>query len=474
MQLDKKGIFISTGSQIIVRVVGFAVALISIKLLANYLGAFGVGEYNTVTTYINFFIVVADLGLFSVALREISKDPGRERKIIGNVFIIRLLSALVASAIALVIVFSTQYSNNIKFGVLVGVFFLFFNLMASIYDIILQYRLKMQFSAIAEFLSKILSLVALYFVIRAHGNFLWIVATLSLSGLILFITKWAFSRKFVKIGYDFDRRTASWIFGLSWPLGLVFIVNNLFFKLDTMILFVIKGASAVGIYSVSYKILEVTGFIGAYFASSLKPTLSSNIQTQKKYVSEIIRKSILVMLFFSTIISIICIVFSKELILFISNKDFLSGAPALILLSLTLPLIYVDILLGEILIANDSRKLLIRVSIFILLFNFATNLIFIPLYSFMGAAFTTLLSEAVLLGINLYYVKKIISLNLDYGKLFSIFLVSVATLIFGFLIKSTGLHFIILVFMTMIIYVIFAYALKLINIKMIKELISSR
>ena len=472
---QKRAIFVNTASQVLVRFVTLAFTLISIKLLSNYLGTAGVGNYNTITTYINFFIVIADLGLFSVAVREISKKPDDEKKILANVFYLRLITAIIASLIAIIIVYFTQYSHDIKLGTTIATLFLFFNLASSAYDMALQYRLKMQFSALAEFLSKLVTLVALYIIIRMQGSFLWITATIALSGFLIYILKWLFSVKFIKVWPAYDKKIADWIFQMAWPLGIVFIANNLFFKLDTLMLFVIKGSVEVGIYSVAYKVLEVTIFIAAYFSSALKPTISKEIHSNKIALAKIIEKSLLVLFLAAAPITIVCIAFSKDIILFLSNMEFIGGANALIVLAITLPLIYLCMLFSEILIANDSRKLLIKISAFILIFNFLINLAIIPLYSFMGAAYTTLLSEIVLFGIMIYYTKKIVPFSIGYGSLTKPLLLFVLTLLSAFLIKQfIPINFLILIAMVIGIYFLWSYLLGIIQIKTISNLLKGQ
>lgn len=469
--MDKKAIFINTASQVTVRFVTLAFALISLKLLTNYLGPAGIGNYNTITTYVNFFIVLADLGLFAITVREISKNSESEKKILSNVFSIRLVTAFIASLLAILIVFFTKYSIDIKIGVLVASGFIFFNLLSSVYDVVLQCRLKMQFSALAELLSKLVALVALYIIIKNSGSFLAIVSTITITGLIIFLLKWLFSIKFISFWPKYDKKIASWIFNLSWPIGIVFIVNNLYFKLDTLMLFAIKGAAAVGIYSVAYKVLETTVFIGSYFASALKPTISKEIVNNKEALARIIQKSFNVMLICALPITIICIAFAKDIILFLSNYDFVPGVPALIILSIALPFIYCDTLLGEILIAKDSRKLLVKISIFIILFNLITNLYAIPRFSFLGAACTTLLSEIVLLGINYHYTRRIINYHFNFVAITKILIISITTLLLAFLIRDINISFLILIVASLIFYGSFAYLLRLINYQTFRELI---
>jgi O-antigen/teichoic acid export membrane protein len=468
---EKRDIFVNTAAQVIGRVFTLIFALISVKLITNSLGPVGTGEYNTINTYINFFIVIADLGLFSVTVREISRNPKKERKIISNVFVIRLITAFLTAIVAASIVFFTRYGQNVKIGTLIASTFIFFNLMSSVYDMILQTRLKMQFSALAEFISRFLALVALFVVIRYSGNFLWIISTIPLFSILIFLTKWLFAKRFLSFSPAFDQKFSGWIFALAWPMGVVFIVDNLYFKIDTLLLFIIKGAAEVGIYTVAYKILEVTVFAGSYFASSLKPAISRSIINNKPYLSNIISKSFLVMIILALPITIISAAFPKEIVIFLSNTEFTAGSKALVFLGFTLPIIYLDILLGEILVANDERKLLIKIAIFILSFNFILNLILIPRYSFMGAAFVTFLSELVLFGINLHYTKRIVPYRIDLIKILQILLAGAITLILSLLLKNLSINFIILMIFSMVIYGLLFHLLKIVQIKSLKELL---
>jgi O-antigen/teichoic acid export membrane protein len=180
------------------------------------------------------------------------------------------------------------------------------------------------------------------------------------------------------------------------------------------------------------------------------------------------------MLFASLPITIISVLFPREIILFLSNPDFISGSAALVILGFTLPFIYLDTLLGEILVANDERKLLIRIAIFILLFNFTTNLILIPIYSFKAAAFTTVLSEVALFVINYHYTQKIVRYQIESSSIKKIILVSIISLISGFLLKKTGWNFLILIAIIFALYGILTSLFRVYSINSLIELFKPR
>lgn len=448
-----------------------AVTLVSIKLLTNYLGASGVGEFNTITTYINFFIVIADLGLFAITVREISKKPDQEKKILANTFFIRLISAALACTIAVVLVFLTKYNASIKIGVLIATGFLFFNLLASVYDMILQARLKMQFSALAEFISRIISVIALVIIIRFHGSFFWVTSTIAIWGIFIFIFKWLFARKFVRFSMEYDKKMTGFIFNMAWPLGIVFIVSNLYNKIDTLMLFAIKGSVAAGLYTVAYKILDVTAFIGSYFSSALKPTISQNIENDKPKVANTIEKGILIMLACVAPIVFVSFAFAKEIIAFLSSPDFAISAKLLPILVLTLPFLYLDALLFEIFIANDNRKTMMKIAGFVLLLNIVLNLIAIPRFSYYGAAATTVFCEILLLIINVVLTRKIVPWKGDVKNYSLIIIASALAFVLALVAKTSGLNFIFLAVIISLFYGWLLSAFKVVDLKSIKSLL---
>lgn len=465
---NKRGIFISTTSQILVRLLGLVVSLVSIKLLTTAYGSAGTGIYNTITTYLTFSVVLADLGIFSAGVREIAKNPTREREIIGNILTLRLLTAALAAAAAVYLITLTHYPLVLIRGVEITGIFIFFNLVASSFDIIFQYHIAMYWSALAELLSKLVTLLAFWLAIHLDAGFVWAVASIPVSGLAILLFKALFSRKLLIVRPRFDVSVITWILRLSLPLGAVYIIDNLYFKIDTLVLFALKGAVAVGIYSVAYKVLEVTVFIGSYFASSLKPSLARD----QAVAERIVNRSLIVMLLLSLPIAAISSVFAQPIILFLSNTTFLGGVKALELLAWTLPFIYCDVLLGEVLIARDARRLLLLIASGSLVFNLILDFLLIPRYSYEGAAIATVTSEVVLLIVNLICCHPFLRIQLAWQTIGKLLLTLSITIGVGIIFQTLGVYFILGIAASFIAYLGAVFGLQIIPLPEIKKVLS--
>src|SRR3989344_4741679 len=84
--MSVKKIFYNTLLQSVGKAISVAIGLITIAFLTRFLGDEGFGEYTTVISFMGFFGILADLGLYLVTTKEISKEGADEAKILGNVF----------------------------------------------------------------------------------------------------------------------------------------------------------------------------------------------------------------------------------------------------------------------------------------------------------------------------------------------------------------------------------------------------
>ena len=77
-----------------------AIGLVSIAVITRYLGPDDYGRYTLALIYMQLFSVLADVGLFTIVVREISRDPSRTEELVGNTLTLRLLLSVAVIAVA--------------------------------------------------------------------------------------------------------------------------------------------------------------------------------------------------------------------------------------------------------------------------------------------------------------------------------------------------------------------------------------
>jgi O-antigen/teichoic acid export membrane protein len=474
MQDEKSKIASNALAQILGRVAVLVISLASIKLISNYLGPAGTGYYTTIIVYFTFVIVLADFGLFSVAVREISKSPEDARGVLKNIFTVRLLSAIAVTILAVIIVMLTGYEPEIKRGVLVAAIFPVLNLTGSVYDMLFQSRLRMINVVWADVLSRFTSLTVVAAAVYWDLGFYPIVFSISVAAVFNFLIKMLLSRKELSFGFGFEWPKIKTILKMAAPLGAVYIVNNIYFKADALLLFYFKGPHDVGIYAVSYRVLETTIFAASYVGNSLKPLLSTNVTSDPVKAGNAVGKALTFLLFMSLFVAILCLSFPREIILFLSDSDFLPGASALMILGTVVVFIFLTNMVWEIMIAKDMRQTLITTAIVVLLANVILNLILIPRYSYIGAASANLASEALLLIIGYYIASRVIKIKFDFIRATKLILLAIFSIGLAYLIKLTGIYFILNGFVVLLLFGILAYVFDAIDKITVREYLTDK
>ncbi len=145
------------------RIIGLALSLIIIGFITRYLGKDGFGYYSVILAFLFFFTVLADLGLYSICLRDISRPKADENKIINNSFTLRFFAGLFVFSLAPIVIYFFPYTNEVKLGVLIGSFGFWMMSNHQVLMGVFQKYLKMDKVAIAELVGRLFQLVLILF-----------------------------------------------------------------------------------------------------------------------------------------------------------------------------------------------------------------------------------------------------------------------------------------------------------------------
>jgi O-antigen/teichoic acid export membrane protein len=93
--MPTKKIYTNTLAQIAGKVATAIISIGMIKIITGYLDIAGYGLYSKIYNYLSIFAVIADLGLYTITVRELTKHADDEKmvaKISSNVLTLRTTS----------------------------------------------------------------------------------------------------------------------------------------------------------------------------------------------------------------------------------------------------------------------------------------------------------------------------------------------------------------------------------------------
>jgi len=407
------------------RIIEMAIALVIIGLTTRYLGDGGFGDYIIVITFVYIFSVIADLGLYSIVVREISREGANEEKIINNAFTLRFVAGFFILGSAFFVSLIFPYSENVKMGI--GIAAVGFWILSNIQVLmgLFQKHLAMDKVAIAEILGRVIQLLFVLTCIELDLGFLYIIFSIFLGAIFNFVLVLLFTSKYIKIRLRFDFKFWKKILKQAYPLAVSAILVLIYFKLDTIFLSVMKTREAVGVYGLSYKILENLIFFPAMIVGLTMPIMSRYIFTDRNKFKSVVQRT-LNFLLIAVVPMIVGVVFiSDEIIKLLGGGEGFKDSPFVLnILMMALGFIFLGALFSNIIIAANKQKILAQIYFIGMIFNIITNFIFIPRYSYFGAAATTVVTEILVTVLMILVVYRSIKFIPSFAILFKVSLAS--------------------------------------------------
>ena len=389
------------------KVLSTVLALVAIGIIARYLGQDGFGNYATVLAFFSFFAALSDLGLYSISTREISRDGADEEKIMGNMFTLRILSSLVVLVVSPLIVYFFPYTLEVKYSIIIAAAAYVFSCAYQILNGVFQKNLAMDKVAISEFLGKALQVALIVIVVKLRMNFNWIVSAILFNMIFSFLLVLWWSRRYINLRPMFDFSYWKKFLLESYPVGIAAIITFLYFKMDTILLSIMRSSGDVGIYNAAYKVIENISFFPGMIMGLIFPIMSHSIFSDRPRFKDISDKTFKIFVLLVVPLVIGTLFLSDGIIHLIGGVGFAQSGTVLMILIFALAFIFFGNFYNSVLLAGNLQKKLMWVLGAAAVFNISVNYFFaIPVYSYMGAAVVSVLTELIVAGATFYLAAK--------------------------------------------------------------------
>jgi O-antigen/teichoic acid export membrane protein len=396
----------NTGVIIAGNVIFRLVSLFVIIYLARYLGTEGFGKYSFVFAYLAFFNIVTDLGLQQILVRELARNPSAAPKLIGNAYFIRLLLTVSAVGLAIVIITLLQYPDDTTVYVYIASLTLFFISFSDLYTTIFQANLAMEYNVITKLAFKFVSAGLIFWIIFSHGTLLQVMVVIVFSEGVRTLLNYSFSRKFVRPSFTIEFGLWRYLLKECLPLALTSVIVIIYYRIDVIMLSMMNGDVAVGIYSAAYRLCDPFSLIPYALMMPLFPLMSSYFKSSEDKLIKIYTLVIRYILIIALPITIGTVLIADKVILLIYEAPFADSSTVLQILMWAVMFGMVQLVFLNVLVAIDRQKLIALSTAFGAAVNIVLNFILIPVMSYNGAAIATVATSAVLTLSMFYFISK--------------------------------------------------------------------
>ncbi len=392
---------IQLASKVVNTILGVAI----VALMTRALGTHGFGEYTTVTSYLQFFAILIDFGLTMTAGRILGEAKYDEGKLLGNFLSFRVISASIIFLLAPILSIWLPYPIELKLGIaLTSLGFLASTISQSLSGVY-QAKFKTHLLGLADMSARIILLAITWLAYQKSLNLNAYLIALVIANLInCVIILWQL-KKFTNLSFQIDWQIWHAIWHTTWPVALTIAFNLIYFKADTLILSLVKPSADVGLYGAAYKILEVLLALPAIIGGLVLP-LAARAWVQKNTVE---LKNLYAGTFDALLAAGLGImagsfVIGTPLIIWLTGAEFAISGSILMILSVACAAIFLGNASGYFIFALDKQKKLIPMYAIAALLALVGYIIFIPKYSYFGAAWVTVGVEAFMALVNIIFL----------------------------------------------------------------------
>ncbi|MDD2483339.1 MAG: flippase [Candidatus Shapirobacteria bacterium] len=400
-----KRTLLNTWVQIVAKVITILISLVTTGLLTRKLGASVYGSYTLVVSVFLLLDSIADFGTKVIGVKEAANKEGEERnRLFMQVAWTRLLTTLLAFILGIILIFGWSGFAEIRGEAMVALAMIWFTSVAGSLEIIFQTEIRMELKVLMDIIFPLIFLIILLFW-NSPVTLMWVFGVYLLARVLSLSIGWGLLKKVLtsfKLQF-FNKEFAINFLRESWPMGVYMLVFTGYDRaIDSLMIDKFIGVREVAFYGLAYKIYSNLVQPAYYFVNSIFPILAGKSENKRK----IFKWSVVIILGVLFLGIPIAYLMAPIAVNILAGEGFESSVTVLRILLVPLFFSYIGHLVGFTLIAKGGQKQILILGLITLVFNFIGNLIMIPKFGIIGAAWVTGASEALACGLMILALKK--------------------------------------------------------------------
>lgn len=391
-------------AEVVSKTLQFVVMLYAARLLSQE----HFGKFSFALSLSLIAIVLADLGINTLLIREISRNRAMAGKYFVNAFFIKVALSIVTYFVIVAALNILGYPQDTRKIVYIIWLFTILSTFTELFYSIFRAFEMMHYDAFLKILRMaLLAFAGLYVLFKGYGVFLFCAMFVLVEIIVVLIASLMALSRFIKLrAVKIDFSFMASIFRKALPFGLAFVFGSIYFYIGSVMLSKIRGDVEVAIYSAAYNFALAVLFIPTVYTNAIYPVLSRYYKESKSGLRTLYEKSFKYLYIIGLPISVGLYLLAGKIMLFFYGEAYSSSVIALQIISWYLFLKFINFLLGITLSSIDKQNKRMLGQSLAAGFNVLLNLLLIPKIGYIGAAWSTFITEILLFIIYYWSVSK--------------------------------------------------------------------
>jgi len=383
----------NAGAMLAARWVVAALGWLGTILIVRRLSVAEFGRFTFVFSLLGLLSVFTELGLARNSVKGLLNEDDDPAAFAGNLVMLRATLGIIVYAAAVAFVIAAGYPAEIVRATAVAGGVVLLATPSHAMEVVFQVRLRMGIVALTTVIGQMVQLALTVAIATAGGSVVFFAIPAVVCEAVILAVRVAKMGSLLRVRLAFDWGTWVQLLREAAPLALGAVLATFYYRVDSVMLSKLDTFTAVGIYGVAYKFVDVIHYVPAALMTPVLAMLVRAWPDDPSAFADTFRRAFTILTVSGVLMVVEFTVFARPLITTLYGQQYAPGAQAARLVVASECLYFFGSLAVTTLIAMGHHRLYPLVALLGLVLNVALNVWLIPAQSYEGAAIATLVTE---------------------------------------------------------------------------------
>lgn len=378
------------------KIANMVIAFIATAYIARNLGPTNYGQLSYAISFTGLFGFLAGLGIDQILYRDLIRYPEKRNSYMGTALVLRIIASVFTILLCTLLAFMWSAKDvSLILIFLVSLNFVLGSFMLLSYEFQAESKSKYP-SIFSVFIVAILNILKIAVIFSGQGV-IYLAGIMLLEPILYGGAYWYLRTK--EYGslrnLKFDKVIAVSILKDSFPLIFASAFFAIYARIDQVMIKNMIDTESVGLYDAAVRISELWYFVPSIIVTALFPAIVNSKKISEELYYKRIKKLSFLIVSIAILMALPTMLLSKYLITIIFGIGFIGALPVLQIYVWSNIGAALNLLLQQLLVSENLTKMISISTFFGMLSNVLLNVLMIPRYGMVGAAFASLISYLI-------------------------------------------------------------------------------
>lgn len=411
--------FVDIVAQVAGRIFNLGLGVVVTLVIVRTLGDQGFGQWATIFAVVQIATTLCDMGLVSVTVNQAARQPETEGAWLGALVTLRAALTVPVTLVSVAVVLALSTTSQMRVAGAVLCLTLLTGV-ASAYTAIYQLRVRNDLAIVVITVNSVLWTASAAAIALAGGGMVAFAVAFIGAAAASTAVNVALGMRMASVQLAGSRRMWGELGRAALAVGGAGLLVTAYVRIDQLIVFEYAGARQAGLYGAAYRILDQAQFVPAAVMTTLFPMIAAAYPADLGRVRRLTQAAVSYLAMASLPALAFAIVAGTPAMELLFGREFAAAGPALAVLTGAFVCISLAYIVGYLRIALGLQNTYVAYAAAGLVVNVALNVLLVPRYGFMAAAWVTLVTELLVLALSSRVVMNKLEFRPQLGRLVQI------------------------------------------------------